>query len=51
MSLIIEQVFESVILTELSPKSQIDIYIQVIQSDGGNTVKLFSNLLVQIINL
>jgi len=35
ISLLIQQVFESVVLTELSPRSQIDIYIQVLQSDGG----------------
>jgi len=35
MSLLIQQVFESAVLTELSPKSQIDIYVQVLQSDGG----------------
>lgn len=35
LALLIQQVFESAILTELSPKSQIDIYIQVLQSDGG----------------
>ena len=35
ISLIIQQVFESVIMTELAPRSQIDIYLQVIQADGG----------------
>jgi exosome complex component RRP41 len=35
LSLLIQQVFESSVLTELSPRSQIDIYIQVLQSDGG----------------
>jgi len=35
ISLIIKQVFEAVIMTELAPRSQIDIYIQVLQADGG----------------
>jgi len=35
ISLIIKQVFEVVIMTELAPRSQIDIYIQVLQADGG----------------
>jgi exosome complex component RRP41 len=35
MSLLIQQVFESAVLTDLSPRSQIDIYVQVLQSDGG----------------
>jgi hypothetical protein len=35
LSLVIQQVFEAVILTELAPRSQIDIYLQVLQADGG----------------
>eukprot|EP01117_Protostelium_nocturnum_P004035 TRINITY_DN15305_c0_g1_i1.p1 TRINITY_DN15305_c0_g1~~TRINITY_DN15305_c0_g1_i1.p1 ORF type:complete len:249 (-),score=99.92 TRINITY_DN15305_c0_g1_i1:54-800(-) len=35
ISSIIKQTFESVILTSLFPKSQIDIFIQVLQADGG----------------
>lgn len=34
-SLIIRQAFESVIQLHLFPKSQIDIYVQVLQADGG----------------
>jgi exosome complex component RRP41 len=36
MSLALRQMFESVILRELYPQSKIDIYVQVLQSDGGN---------------
>jgi exosome complex component RRP41 len=35
ISLIIKQTFEAAIFTHLYPNSQIDIYIQVIQADGG----------------
>ncbi|CAI8055943.1 Exosome complex component RRP41 [Geodia barretti] len=35
-SLALRQMFESVIMRELYPQSKIDIYIQVLQSDGGN---------------
>ena len=30
-----KRVFEATILTELFPQSVIDIYVQVLQSDGG----------------
>lgn len=36
ISLIIKQTFETAIFTHLYPNSQIDIYIQVIQADGGS---------------
>jgi len=35
-SLAILQIFESVICTHLYPKSQIDIFVQVLHADGGN---------------
>lgn len=35
LSLVIQQVFEAAIITELAPRSQIDIYLQVLQADGG----------------
>ena len=31
----IREVFERAVMTELAPRSQIDIYVQVLQSDGG----------------
>ncbi|EGG13982.1 Exosome complex exonuclease rrp41 [Cavenderia fasciculata] len=34
-STLIKQAFESTVLTHLFPRSQIDIYVQVLQSDGG----------------
>ena len=30
-----KQTFESAILVQLFPRSQIDIYVQLLQSDGG----------------
>lgn len=35
IALIIEQTFESAIMVELMARSQIDIYVQVLQADGG----------------
>ena len=34
-SLALSQMFEAVIMRELYPQSKIDIYVQVLQSDGG----------------
>ena len=31
----IKESFEAAILTELAAKSQIDIYVQILESDGG----------------
>ncbi|CAI2351482.1 unnamed protein product [Caenorhabditis sp. 36 PRJEB53466] len=36
MSRLLEKAFESVILTEAFPRSQIDIFCEVIQGDGSN---------------
>ncbi|XP_065840894.1 exosome complex component RRP41-like [Oscarella lobularis] len=36
ISRMIREVFERAVMTELAPRSQIDIYVQVLQSDGGN---------------
>ena len=35
ISLMIKQTFEAVVLTELAPRSQIDIFVSVLQADGG----------------
>ena len=35
ISLALKQTFEAVIMRELYPHSKIDIYVQVLQSDGG----------------
>ncbi|KAG2554749.1 hypothetical protein PVAP13_9KG590000 [Panicum virgatum] len=35
ISLVIRQTMEASILTELMPRSQIDIFVQVLQADGG----------------
>uniref|UniRef100_A0A8C4R041 Exosome complex component RRP41 n=1 Tax=Eptatretus burgeri TaxID=7764 RepID=A0A8C4R041_EPTBU len=36
MSLHLRQTFETAILTQLFPRSQIDIFVQILKSDGGN---------------
>uniref|UniRef100_A0A8C5SJT2 Exosome complex component RRP41 n=1 Tax=Laticauda laticaudata TaxID=8630 RepID=A0A8C5SJT2_LATLA len=36
MTLHLKQTFEAAILTRLFPRSQIDIYVQILQADGGN---------------
>jgi len=45
----IKQTFETAVLVELFPRSQIDIYVQILQSDGG-TVKTL-NFIVHVIIL
>jgi ribonuclease PH len=35
ISLVIKQTFEAAIITTLLPRSQIDIFVQVLQADGG----------------
>jgi exosome complex component RRP41 len=35
ISLIIKQTFEGIIIRELFPKTQIDIFMKVLQADGG----------------
>jgi exosome complex component RRP41 len=34
-ALLIKQTFEGAVLLELYPRSQISIFVQVVQSDGG----------------
>ncbi|XP_071824469.1 exosome complex component RRP41-like isoform X2 [Apostichopus japonicus] len=36
MQLHLKKTFEAAILTQLYPRSQIDIYVQILQADGGN---------------
>ncbi|XP_077983385.1 exosome complex component RRP41-like [Glandiceps talaboti] len=36
MSVNLKRTFDAAILTHLYPRSQIDIYVQILQSDGGN---------------
>ncbi|MDO8554039.1 MAG: exosome complex exonuclease Rrp41 [Candidatus Micrarchaeota archaeon] len=38
LSKVIREVFESLIITEAFPKTQIDIYIEVLQAEGGTRV-------------
>jgi hypothetical protein len=40
LGMLIRQTFESVVMTALYPRSQIDIYVQVLQSDGGSFMPL-----------
>lgn len=39
-AMVIRQTFECAIMTNLYPRSQIDIYIQVLQADGGMCFKI-----------
>lgn len=39
-SLALKGIFEEAILTDLFPQSMIDIYVQVLQSDGGKIIKV-----------
>lgn len=36
ISMVIRQTFETVLMTQLFPRSQIDIFVQIIQADGGS---------------
>jgi exosome complex component RRP41 len=36
MTMHLKQTFDAAILTNLYPRSQIDIFVEVLQSDGGN---------------
>ena len=54
-----KRIFEATILTELFPQSIIDIYVQVLQSDGGKPwrqdqnyffAKLYNIMLVSSLN-
>ena len=38
ISLALRQTFEAALLTELFPQSKIDVYIQLLQSDGGEFI-------------
>jgi exosome complex component RRP41 len=38
IAMAVQQTFEAVVMTHLYPRSQIDIFIQVIQVDGGATL-------------
>jgi len=42
----IKQTFETAVLVELFPRSQIDIYVQILQSDGGKL-----NFIVRVVIL
>jgi len=50
ISLIIRQTFESVILTNLFPRSQIDIFIQVLQADGGTRCAAINAVTLALVN-
>ena len=38
MELLVRETFEAAAITESYPRSQIDIFIQLLQSDGGMTL-------------
>jgi exosome complex component RRP41 len=46
----IRDTFESVILTEMYPRSQIDIYLQLMQSDGGQVQACINAATLALIN-
>jgi exosome complex component RRP41 len=48
--LIIRQTFESVIHLNIYPRSQIDIYIQVLQADGGERCAAINATTLALIN-
>lgn len=50
ISLLIRQSFDAVIMTHLFPRSQIDIYIQVLQADGGNLSACINAATLALIN-
>jgi len=49
-SLLIRQTFESVIMTNLFPRSQIDIIVQVLQADGGTLSTCINAATLALIN-
>lgn len=50
ISLVIRQTFESVIMTNQFPRSQIDIHIQVLQADGGTRCAAINAATLALIN-
>jgi exosome complex component RRP41 len=50
ISLIIKQTLESIIMVQLFPRSQIDIYVQILQADGGTRCAAINAACLAIIN-
>lgn len=50
LSKVIREVFEKVIITELFPKSQIEIYTEVLQADGGTRVASITAAAVALVD-
>lgn len=47
---VVQKVFEGVILLQSYPKSQIDIYVQILQNDGGTLVAAINAASLALIN-
>ncbi len=45
----LRQTFEAAVLTELFPQSKIDIFVQVLQSDGSKCINQYIHVLITII--
>jgi exosome complex component RRP41 len=50
ISYVIRQTFESVIMTNLFPRSEISIYVQVLQADGGTRCAAINAATLALIN-
>jgi len=50
ISLLLRETFESVILVNLFPRSQIDIYVQILQADGGTRCASINAVTLALIN-
>lgn len=50
LATVVQRIFESVILLETYPRSQIDVYIQVLQNDGALTVAAINAASLALVN-
>eukprot|EP01114_Cavostelium_apophysatum_P015881 TRINITY_DN4415_c0_g1_i2.p1 TRINITY_DN4415_c0_g1~~TRINITY_DN4415_c0_g1_i2.p1 ORF type:complete len:252 (+),score=23.22 TRINITY_DN4415_c0_g1_i2:104-757(+) len=50
ISLIIKQTFESAVMVHLFPRSQIDIFVQILQADGGTRCASINAATLALIN-
>ena len=50
ISLMMKRIFQAAILTELFPQSVIDVYVQIIQSDGGKKSHITSIVMYRVLH-
>jgi len=50
IALLIKQTFEAVVLCELSPRSQIDIHVSILQADGGTVCAAINAVTLALID-